>query len=42
MNDSIDTYLAGGAVVFMILILLLCLSCNMSNVFYDNDYAEID
>jgi hypothetical protein len=42
MNDSTDTYLAFGAVIFMIFIFLLCLSCNISNVFYDNDYVEID
>jgi hypothetical protein len=42
MNDQIDSYLAMGAVIFIIFIFLVCLSCNISNVFYDNDYVEID
>lgn len=42
MNDLIDTYLAVSSVIFMIFMFLICLSCNISNLFYDNDYVEID
>lgn len=42
MNDSIDTYLAVGAVIFMIFMLLICLSCNISNIVYVDDYVEVD
>ena len=42
MNDLIDTYLAVSSVIFMIFMFLIYLSCNISNLFYDNDYVEID
>lgn len=42
MTDQLDTYLAVGAVIFMIFMLLICLSCNISNIVYVDDYVEVD